>query len=101
MALYKDMHPEDPAETRGLHVFGRVLNVNCSSYSCCFLSFCSCSLSYRDRGSYTSSGHSERKRKGVGRDTHFIMLSYYFGITKDFKGQVKSLHDLRTRVTQK
>lgn len=34
------------------------LNLNCSSYSSCFLSFCSCSRSKRDRGSYSSSGAS-------------------------------------------
>lgn len=35
------------------------LNLNCSSYSSCFLSFCSCSRSKRDRGSYSSSGASD------------------------------------------
>lgn len=34
------------------------LNLNCSSYSSCFLSFCSCSRSKRERGSYSSSGAS-------------------------------------------
>lgn len=36
------------------------LNLNCSSYSSCFLSFCSCSRSKRERGSYSSSGASEK-----------------------------------------
>lgn len=47
-----------------------------------------------------------RERKGgeIGKrkkDTYFRTLSYYFRITKDFTDQVKSLHDLRARITQK
>lgn len=40
-----------------------LLNLNCSSNSCCFFSLCSWSLSYNERGSYASSGHSERKEQ--------------------------------------
>lgn len=35
------------------------LNLNCSSNSSCFLSFCSCRRSKRERGSYSSSGASD------------------------------------------
>lgn len=40
-----------------------LLNLNCSSNSCCFFSLCSWSLSYNERGSYASSGHSEREEQ--------------------------------------
>lgn len=49
-------------QNKGMNMGGKqhegLLNLNCSSYSSCFLSFCSCSFSYRDRGSYSSSGAS-------------------------------------------
>lgn len=44
------------------HAVCCLLNLNCSSNSCCFFSLCSWSLSYKDRGSYASSGHSERNK---------------------------------------
>lgn len=50
-------------ETCGQMITQRIerdsLNLNCSSNSSCFLSFCSCSRSKRDRGSYSSSGASK------------------------------------------
>ena len=70
-----------------------LLNLNCSSNSCCFFSLCSWSLSYKERGSYASSGHSERKEQTRKWDYMLETLNHQQFLVPSCKNRL-NLHNI-------